>query len=263
MKHFGHTAQIPLMVAVSGGKDSLALWDVLHALGYQTTGVHIHLGIDRFSESSLEAVERFARERNLPWTHRSIKELIGYDLFELQRRTRRKMCALCGMLKRHLLNRLCAHEGFRAIALGHNLDDEAGRLLGNLVRHRQQYLSKQYPYLPSTHPRLPAKLKPLYRLQASEIRTYCTLRTISFLDDPCPLSRGATSHFFRSALDQLESKMPGTKRDFLFGYLQRNKPDWESEPFATCRICGEPAYSDTCGVCNLLASMSKQSPEGH
>ena len=35
-----------ILVAVSGGKDSLALWDLLWQLGYQTEGVYIDLGID-------------------------------------------------------------------------------------------------------------------------------------------------------------------------------------------------------------------------
>ena len=35
-----------ILVAVSGGKDSLSLWDVLLRLGYQAEGLHIHLGID-------------------------------------------------------------------------------------------------------------------------------------------------------------------------------------------------------------------------
>jgi len=33
-----------ILVAVSGGKDSLALWDVLWQLGYQADGLYIHLG---------------------------------------------------------------------------------------------------------------------------------------------------------------------------------------------------------------------------
>lgn len=33
-----------VLVAVSGGKDSLGLWDILHSLGYQTEGVYIGLG---------------------------------------------------------------------------------------------------------------------------------------------------------------------------------------------------------------------------
>src|SRR5574338_726869 len=35
-----------ILVAVSGGKDSLSLWDILSRLGYQADGLYIGLGID-------------------------------------------------------------------------------------------------------------------------------------------------------------------------------------------------------------------------
>jgi predicted PP-loop superfamily ATPase len=35
-----------VLVAVSGGKDSLALWDILVKLGYQADGLYLGLGID-------------------------------------------------------------------------------------------------------------------------------------------------------------------------------------------------------------------------
>ncbi len=35
-----------ILLAVSGGKDSLALWDVLIQLGFHCDGIHINLGID-------------------------------------------------------------------------------------------------------------------------------------------------------------------------------------------------------------------------
>ena len=255
MKSFGLAASTPVLVAVSGGKDSLALWDILDALGYATKGVHLDLGIGGFSEASSDAVRNFARERNLPWAYYSLIDEFGYDLSEIRRITRRKMCSVCGLIKRQLLNRLTIREGFGALAVGHNLDDEAGRLLGNIVRHRNRYLKKQSPFLPSAHPRLPAKLKPLYRLEASEILTYCNLKGIRHVAFSCPLSRKATSHYFKEALDLLEGRMPATKRDFLFTYLDRNKPCQEEQPFLTCTQCGEPAYAEVCSVCNLLAKV--------
>ena len=252
MKHFRLPPGTSILVAVSGGKDSLALWHVLHDLGYATHGLHISLGIDGFSDASLAAVEAFARERDLSFAHYSLAATLGHDLYELRKHARRDMCSVCGLLKRQLLNRLTIREGFAHLAVGHNLDDEAGRLLGNLVRHRSQYLGKQQPFLPSTHPGLPAKLKPLYRLEGSEILRYCELNGIKPVVLTCPLSIGATSHFFKEALDLLEIKMPGTKRDFLFTYLNRNKPQSEHRAFVSCRQCGEPGYTDLCSICSLL-----------
>ena len=40
-----------VLVAVSGGKDSLALWDVLVELGYDTTGLYLGLGIGAYSDA--------------------------------------------------------------------------------------------------------------------------------------------------------------------------------------------------------------------
>ena len=41
-----------VLVAVSGGKDSLAVWDLLVGLGYQADGLYIGLGIGEYSDTS-------------------------------------------------------------------------------------------------------------------------------------------------------------------------------------------------------------------
>src|SRR5512138_654456 len=41
-----------VLVAVSGGKDSLAVWDMLVELGYRADGLYIGLGIGDYSEES-------------------------------------------------------------------------------------------------------------------------------------------------------------------------------------------------------------------
>ena len=46
--------QEQVLVAVSGGKDSLSLWDILIRLGYQADGLYIGLGIDGESGYSNE-----------------------------------------------------------------------------------------------------------------------------------------------------------------------------------------------------------------
>jgi hypothetical protein len=59
---FSHEDRV--LVAVSGGKDSLALWDVLLQLGYRADGLYIGLGINdpvSYSDQSLEKTRAFAR----------------------------------------------------------------------------------------------------------------------------------------------------------------------------------------------------------
>ncbi len=261
LKKFPLPGQTPLMIAVSGGKDSLAAWSLLDGLGYPTKGVHLDLGIDEFSQASVDAIEKFAAPRNLQWARYSLKDVFGYTIPEIRRRTKRKICSVCGRLKRQLLNRLCIREGYSALVTGHNLDDEAGRLLGNLLRHRDEYLVKFYPFLPSTHPRFPVKLKPLYRLEAKELRMYCRLDQIEPAQRSCPMSRGATSHTMQEALEFLEQRMPGTKRDFLFGYLAGKSIPAQDETLNSCRQCGEPCFGDRCSLCHLLEQLRERSPK--
>src|SRR5919108_2963093 len=52
-----------VLVCVSGGKDSLGLWDVLLELGYRAAGLYLGLGIGEYSGRSGDVARAFARER--------------------------------------------------------------------------------------------------------------------------------------------------------------------------------------------------------
>jgi tRNA(Ile)-lysidine synthase TilS/MesJ len=54
-----------ILVAVSGGKDSLSEWDILLQLGYQADGMTLQLGIDEgigYSDQSQAYIEKFIRD---------------------------------------------------------------------------------------------------------------------------------------------------------------------------------------------------------
>src|SRR4029079_3655407 len=65
-KHRMFTRDEAVLVAVSGGKDSLALWDVLIDEGYRTTGLYLDLGIFDYSVESRARCEAFAARRHVP-----------------------------------------------------------------------------------------------------------------------------------------------------------------------------------------------------
>ena len=50
-----------VLVAVSGGKDSLALWDLLVRLGYEADGLYLGLGIGEYSDESGDVRARVRR----------------------------------------------------------------------------------------------------------------------------------------------------------------------------------------------------------
>src|SRR5947209_20575238 len=49
-----------VLVAVSGGKDSLALWDILRDLGHDVDGLYLGLGIDGYSDESGVYARKYA-----------------------------------------------------------------------------------------------------------------------------------------------------------------------------------------------------------
>jgi hypothetical protein len=93
-----------LLVAVSGGKDSLALWDILLDLGYDVTGFYLDLGIGGYSARSKDAAIAYAEGRAAKLLVRSLAEEHGYTVPELARLTARVPCSGCGLNKRYEFN---------------------------------------------------------------------------------------------------------------------------------------------------------------
>lgn len=267
------TPEERVLLAVSGGKDSLALWDILLALGYRVDGLHINLGIeDGYSAQSQARVEAFAAAR--PGAGLKVVDLAadyGASVPELVRQRRgRKACSLCGLVKRHIMNRMACEGGYAAIATGHNLDDEAAVLLQNALRWSVGYLARQGPVLPPSPPGLARKVKPLVRLRERETAAYAILRGIDYVYDECPHARGATTLFYKDILNQLEARSRGTKEMFYLAFLQARselglaQAERERVRLQPCSRCGQPTTAPgLCAFCRLWSGEAVGGGEEH
>lgn len=257
-KHRMFALQEEILVAVSGGKDSLALWDVLVDLGYRTTGMHLSLGIGAYSAESTAKTAEFAARRGLRLISVNLADE-GAAIPEVAQFTNRPACAACGTAKRYHFDRVALENGFPVLATGHNLDDEAARLLGNVMRWQVRHLAKQGPSLEATHPRFVRKVKPLYRVSEYETAVYAFFRGIDYIVEECPNSVGATQLLYKDALNRLEAEMPGTKLSFVREFLRTGKPafagDRGGDP-QTCERCGMPCFGSVCSYCSLLAEVA-------
>ncbi|MEZ5372209.1 MAG: tRNA 2-thiocytidine biosynthesis TtcA family protein [Microthrixaceae bacterium] len=136
-----------VLVAVSGGKDSLAVWDILGALGYSVDGLYVGLGIGEYSDASAEAARAFADQRGLKLIEVDLVDTYGYDIPTGSKAAKRAPCSACGMSKRHVFDEQARAGGYDALVTGHNLDDEAAVLFGNVLRWQTPYLGRQRPVL--------------------------------------------------------------------------------------------------------------------
>jgi len=259
-KHRMFTREEPVLVAVSGGKDSLALWDVLSDEGYTTTGLYLNLGIFDYSRESRAKCEAFAADRGLKLSVVDVEALVGAPIPEVQHATRRPTCSACGLSKRYLLNKAALEHGFAVVATGHNLDDEAATLFGSTLRWQTDALSRQSPLLPSTHPKLVRRVKPLYRLSELETAAFAFLRGIDYIVDECPFSRGATSLVYKEILNRLEAASPGAKHNFVYGFLERGRAAFEQLENVTlreCARCGQVTTGVLCAFCKLADQVKR------
>jgi uncharacterized protein (TIGR00269 family) len=254
-----------VLVAVSGGKDSLAVWDLLLALGYEADGLYVGLGIGEYSESSATFARGFAGERGLTLHEVDLREAHGYDIPTGARSARRAPCSVCGISKRHVFDQAALDGGYDALATGHNLDDEAAVLFGNVLRWETEYLARQQPVLPARDG-FPRKVKPLVRLGERETAAYCILRGIDYEVEECPMAVGNKHLGYKEALNAIEATSPGSKQQFYFGYLDRaaghftGDGEGDGVTLSACARCGAPTPGEVCAFCRLAERASQTQP---
>lgn len=254
-----------VLVAVSGGKDSLAVWDLLIDLGYQADGFYIGLGIGDYSDESAGYARRFAEERGLKLHEVSLREDYGYDVPTAAAVTGRVPCSACGLSKRHLFDKAAIDGGYDVVVTGHNLDDEAAVLYGNVLRWEVEYLARQLPVLPARDG-FPKKAKPLVRLTERETAAWCVVRGIDYLVEECPMAAGNKHLGYKDALNSLEAASPGSKAAFYLGFLDRMAPLLDDaaatgrESLSRCPSCGAPTSGDVCTFCRLVTRVGGEEP---
>jgi uncharacterized protein (TIGR00269 family) len=246
-----------ILVAVSGGKDSLALWDLLLELGYRADGLYLGLGIGEYSSRSGDVVRAFADDRQARLIEVDLAGEYGFDVPTAGKKGSRSTCAVCGLSKRYVFNKAARDHGYDVIATGHNLDDEAATLLGNTLRWQTEYIARQFPVLPAEDG-FARKVKPLYRLSELETAAYAFLRGIDYVVEECPLVAGNTQLRYKDAMNQLESTSPGTKAQFFLSYLDRAAPLFAAQDDAeltACERCGQPTTARFCAFCRARAQI--------
>src|SRR5437868_7752672 len=253
------TPEDRILVAVSGGKDSLALWDVLLAGGYHADGLHTGLGVGEYSDRSHDRTVGFAEARGASLRKIDLAAEQGFDIPLAGRKGARSTCAVCGLSKRYLFNRAALEGEYDVVATGHNLDDEAATLLGNTLRWNVEYIARQAPVLPAADG-LVRKVKPLHRLSELETAAYAFLRGIDYVVDECPLVAGNTQLRYKESMNAIEARSPGAKTQFFLGFVEKAASvfageDRQGEALTPCERCGQPTTGRFCAFCRARAQV--------
>ncbi len=257
-----------VLVAVSGGKDSLGLWEALVLLGYKVEGITIHLGIDdgtQYSDLSLDITRKFASGRGLILHELNIMREYGETVPELFSRSHldeSKPCSACGLVKRHELNRYALEHGFNVLATGHNLDDEASVLFMNNLTWNNSQLGRQSPVM-EERDQFARRIKPFVRFYERETTAFAILNGIEYIEDECPFSKGSRTNHYKTILNSMESEKPGLKYQYYLSFIEKKKTGHlkisESRVYEEflCSNCGHPTIAaGLCAFCRMVKPVS-------
>ena len=259
-----------IMVAVSGGKDSVTLLHVLTKIERafpeaMLCAVTVDEGIRGYRDEALKVAKKNYRKLGVEHVVTSFKEISGYELDEIVSMTRKRgergltPCSYCGVLRRKALNTAAREAGVDKLATAHTLDDETQTMILNIIHGDAVRIARVRPVLTEMHPKLVQRIKPLCGVLEKEVALYAYLKKIEFQSIPCPYAGTALRNDVRTMLNRMEEKHAGTKFT-IFKSIERIRPALEAMAEETklrnCKICGEPTVSEICKPCQLLRELS-------
>ncbi|AWR97591.1 TIGR00269 family protein [Acidianus sulfidivorans JP7] len=256
-----------VLLAVSGGKDSLTLADTLASIvnPKRLIAFNIVEGIAGYNRhEQVLRLKKYLDDLGIELISSSFKEEVGYSLDEMVNSSKNRglniaACTFCGGFRRKLINNAGRQVKADLVATGHNLDDEAQTVIVNLLRGDVKRLVRLGDVPLKLSDKFVLRVKPLRKIYEWETTMYAYLKGFEFQDVECPyISLKPTLRAkVRDLLYSIEDKNPGSlmriveEFDIISENIRRNTA---KEELPRCKICGEPtSYGrDICKNCELL-----------
>ncbi|MEM4914620.1 MAG: TIGR00269 family protein [Thermosphaera sp.] len=267
-----------IVVAVSGGKDSMGLLHVLNKLSkgnpdWALTAILVDEGISGYRDNTIANLKKYAQENNIEYKIVSFKEYIGLTLDEIVDRGRNLNlpylpCSYCGVFRRYVLNKAARDVGGTVLATAHNLDDVVQTFLMNIISNSWEKIARLKPVAEKgSHPNFVPRVKPFFEILEKESAVYALLNGLIQPDyQQCPYARFNIRFTIRKIINDLEEKYPGTKYGMLrsleriLSIMERSQFKSGNE-FKTCEVCGEPSSHPVCKACLYRYELGLMSPE--
>ncbi len=250
-------------VAVSGGKDSLALLKIMNHMAanhnFRIKAITIDEGIPGYRNEALEIVRQFCEEQNVDFKVYSYKELFELSLDEalsLRENDKTSSCSICGTLRRRAMEYAAKDIGANVIATGHNLDDTLQTFVINMLSGDT---SKVGWMNPDTSGNTLRKIKPFCEIYESEIVFYAFTNNIPFQSEPCPHMNEGIRTEIREFLNSLENQHSGIKNNLYQSILKVSQvvKDSNQKQKGVCEKCGSECTGTTCSVCNMVLKLKE------
>ena len=247
-----------ILVALSGGKDSTVTAYLIEKLGYFIEGFHINLGMGEYSEKCLDAIKKLCEKLEINLYLYNIKKEMGSSMCYIRSKIQHekkglKNCAICGVIKKWIMNREARKLKVKKIATGHNLDDEVQTFLMNIFKGSPELSANSGPITQNVKDKkFITRIKPLFYIDENEIRKYSKQKKLPVVYEKCPCAFDSYRIQMRKLVDDLTKKQKeNIIKNFekLLPKIQKLK---SNEKLNYCEICGEPSRKRICRMCELV-----------
>ena len=245
-----------VLIAVSGGKDSVALAHVLKKINdfnWSLEMLHINLGTGEYSDRAEKVVKELSEMIEMPLLTVNLADF-GFTIKDARMR---KRCAACGTAKRYIMNRTARMHGFDVVVTGHTSDDIAAFALKNIVGGNISWILKFKPRAESFAESVVTKARPLFERTEEENRLYVSAENLPLLEDRCPFAPHRDD--WKDIVREIERRKTGFTQNFVRGIaklaseVSSEETVGERGVCGVCSVCGEVSSSDVCAFCKLRA----------
>jgi len=257
-----------MAVAISGGKDSLAVLSILHNIALRMRkrvfAILIDEGIKGYREKTMKDAKSFCKKQGIPLHVFSYKKEFGATLDQIIKKTGLNGCTVCGIMRRYMLNHAARKLKATKLATGHNLDDESQSVLMNYLRNNMQVSARLGPITGIRRDRkFIRRIKPLYFMSEKEVTAYSLLKGLLGEYNECPYASHSYRNDVRDMLNNFEKNHPGTKSAIISSFIEilpllKQKYSQEPGKINYCHKCEEPTSGIICKKCQLVEKIRKK-----
>jgi tRNA(Ile)-lysidine synthetase-like protein len=201
-----------VMVALSGGKDSLALLYLLKAIS--------GMGFPKLEICAVHVAGEFSCGASLGTNFLGpICKELGVPLVVKESSQRRENleCYSCSRERRRLIFDTAREMGIDRVAFGHHRDDSVETLLMNLL-HKAEFAGN-LPKVPM-HDFGVTIIRPLIYFSEREIREFAKIYGFNRISCQCPVGQTSQRRKTKEILDQLEEEFPHVRANLAQASLR-------------------------------------------
>ena len=213
-----------ILVAVSGGADSIALLDLLqlripvYADKLELFAVYVDMGFGHGQETRCQMMQRFFK--NIRVQGKILRTTAGPYAHSAE--NRENPCFLCTRIRRRNIFEAAEELGCTKIAFGHHKDDVTETLMLNMIFNRE--ISTMIPNLAVFQGKYRI-VRPLLYVEETLLKKYCRERRLLSFDQECPTDGHSKRQYIKDMLDNLEKDFKGA-RENIFHSMKRVKVDY-------------------------------------